>query len=45
MIIQDIPASRAGTVEDVAHTVSFLMSDKSGYINGEMIHVTGGWQS
>ncbi|RYG73821.1 SDR family oxidoreductase [Lentibacillus lipolyticus] len=45
IIIQDIPASRAGTVEDVANTVSFLMSDKSGYINGEIIHVTGGWMS
>ncbi|TRM12456.1 SDR family oxidoreductase [Lentibacillus cibarius] len=45
MIIQDIPASRAGTVDDVAHTVSFLMNEKSGYINGEIMHVTGGWLS
>ncbi|GAA0445026.1 EF-P-5 aminopentanone reductase [Lentibacillus halophilus] len=44
-IIQDIPAGRAGTVEDVAHAVSFLMNEKSGYINGEIIHVTGGWLS
>lgn len=44
-IIHDIPASRAGTPEDVAHTVGFLMSDHADYIHGEIIHVSGGWRS
>lgn len=44
-IIQDIPANRAGTSEDIAHSVSFLMSEQSDYIHGEIIHVNGGWRS
>ncbi|SFA76524.1 3-oxoacyl-[acyl-carrier protein] reductase [Lentibacillus halodurans] len=44
-IIHDIPANRAGTSKDVAHTVSFLMSKQSDYIHGEIIHVSGGWRS
>jgi 3-oxoacyl-[acyl-carrier protein] reductase len=33
---------RLGEPEDVANTVAFLCSDLAGYINGELIHVTGG---
>ncbi|QKY69082.1 elongation factor P 5-aminopentanone reductase [Lentibacillus sp. CBA3610] len=44
-IIHDIPANRAGTSDDIAHTVSFLMSKQSDYIHGEIIHVSGGWRS
>ncbi|WP_010530690.1 elongation factor P 5-aminopentanone reductase [Lentibacillus jeotgali] len=44
-IVDDIPANRAGTSEDVANTVSFLMNEQSDYIHGEIIHVSGGWQS
>ncbi|GGK00481.1 putative oxidoreductase YmfI [Lentibacillus kapialis] len=43
-IIQDIPANRAGTSDDVANTVSFLMNDQSDYVHGEIIHVSGGWR-
>ncbi|WP_164668935.1 elongation factor P 5-aminopentanone reductase [Virgibacillus doumboii] len=43
MITKDIPINRVGTVDDVAHTVCFLMSEKSSYIQGEIINVTGGW--
>lgn len=33
---------RLGEPEDVADAVAFLASDRSGYITGETIHVTGG---
>jgi len=42
-IISEIPVNRAGTVDDIAHAVSFLLDEKSNYIQGEIIHVTGGW--
>lgn len=42
-IIADIPMNRAGTVCDIANTVCFLLGDQSNYIQGEIIHVTGGW--
>jgi len=29
-------------VEDVAEMVSFLCSDKAGYITGQVIHINGG---
>lgn len=41
-IIKTIPARRIGTVEDVANVVEFLISDKSSYINGQVIPVNGG---
>lgn len=37
-----IPAKRFGTVDDVAETVAFLLSDKASYINGTNIHINGG---
>ncbi|MFC4095325.1 3-oxoacyl-ACP reductase FabG [Euzebyella saccharophila] len=37
-----IPANRFGTAEEVAHVVSFLASQKSGYITGEVININGG---
>jgi 3-oxoacyl-[acyl-carrier protein] reductase len=36
------PTGRAGTPEDVAATVGFLVSDNAGYISGQMIAVDGG---
>ncbi len=39
---QIIPMQRFGTPEEVAEVVSFLSSDKSSYITGEVISVTGG---
>jgi len=41
-IISTIPAQRIGTPEEVAHAVDFLCSEKSGYINGQVIGVNGG---
>ena len=37
-----IPANRFGTAEEVAHAVSFLASNKSSYITGEVLNINGG---
>ena len=37
-----IPLNRFGSVEEVAHLVSFLASEKSSYITGEVININGG---
>ena len=42
-IISHIPLNRAGMTDDVANAVSFLMSDKSNYIQGEVMNISGGW--
>ena len=39
------PMGRAGTVEDVANTVLFLVSPASGHITGQNIIVDGGWSA
>ncbi len=40
-----IPAGRIGEAEEVAHLVSFLASEKSAYITGEVININGGLYS
>jgi len=42
-IIDDIPSGRLGKAEEVADSVEFLLSDKSSYINGQVLAVNGGW--
>ncbi|MBL4873347.1 MAG: SDR family oxidoreductase, partial [Rhodobacteraceae bacterium] len=37
-----IPINRFGKAEEVAHLVSFLASEKSSYITGEVININGG---
>ncbi len=37
-----VPANRFGNPEEVAHLVSFLASEKSSYITGEVININGG---
>src|SRR5699024_7608841 len=44
-IIAHIPLNRPGLASDVAHTVRFLMDEKSDYIQGEIVNITGGWQN
>ncbi|MGM0437810.1 MAG: 3-oxoacyl-[acyl-carrier-protein] reductase [Bacillota bacterium] len=41
-LIDEIPLSRLGKGEDVAELVSFLASDRSDYITGQVINVDGG---
>ena len=36
------PVKRAGQPEDVADAIAFLVSERAGFISGEVLHVTGG---
>ncbi|MBQ1725248.1 MAG: SDR family oxidoreductase, partial [Muribaculaceae bacterium] len=40
--IQRIPLRRGGTVDDIANVATFLASDMSSYITGQVIQVDGG---
>lgn len=42
-ILAATPQKRFGTAEEVAATVAFLASDGGGFIDGENIHINGGW--
>jgi 3-oxoacyl-[acyl-carrier protein] reductase len=37
-----IPLGRPGTPEEVAAAVAFLVSDKTSYITGQVLHISGG---
>ena len=37
-----IPVRRVGQPDDVAHTISFLVSDGAGFVSGQVIYVAGG---
>ena len=40
--LEAIPTGRYGTVDEIAATVAFLLSDAAGYITGQNIRVDGG---
>ncbi|MFT4413632.1 elongation factor P 5-aminopentanone reductase [Fredinandcohnia humi] len=42
-ISEDIPLGRIGEPYEVAHAVSFLLSNKASYITGQVLSVNGGW--
>lgn len=42
VMLQEIPAGRMGTPEDVANAVAFLVSDEAAYITGQVLSVDGG---
>ena len=37
-----IPLARMGTVTEIANVAAFLLSDKSSYVNGQILEVDGG---
>jgi 3-oxoacyl-[acyl-carrier protein] reductase len=37
-----IPVRRVGTPDDVAHMISFLVSEGAGFVSGQVIYVAGG---
>ena len=39
---EQIPVRRVGQVDDVAHTISFLVSEGAGFVSGQVIYVAGG---
>ena len=39
---QQIPVGRIGVPDDVAHTISFLVSEGAGFVSGQVIYVAGG---
>ena len=42
MAAKEIPVHRVGQPEDIAHTVSFLVSEGAGFVSGQVIYVAGG---
>ncbi|MFK3938758.1 elongation factor P 5-aminopentanone reductase [Alkalihalobacillus sp. NPDC078783] len=43
LIKDEIPAGRFGKPEEIADAISFLVSDQSNYINGQIIEINGAW--
>ena len=43
-LIKNIPLRKMGEVIDIANAVLFLVSDESGYITRQIIHVSGGME-
>lgn len=41
--VAQIPAGRPGAPDDVAAAAAFLASPGADYINGQVLHVNGGW--
>ncbi|MDF4311417.1 SDR family oxidoreductase, partial [Vibrio parahaemolyticus] len=42
MMESKTPLGRMGSVQDIANGVSFLTSDKSAYITGQVLKIDGG---
>jgi 3-oxoacyl-[acyl-carrier protein] reductase len=42
-IVEQIPAGRAGTPEDIAEAVLYLASPQASFVTGEVLNVNGGW--
>ncbi|SPK77279.1 protein of unknown function (plasmid) [Cupriavidus taiwanensis] len=42
MVNRDVPLRRLGNPLEVAHTIYFLSTESSSYINGAEIHINGG---
>jgi 3-oxoacyl-[acyl-carrier protein] reductase len=42
MAAEQIPVRRVGRPDDIAHTISFLVSEGAGFVSGQVIYVAGG---
>jgi 3-oxoacyl-[acyl-carrier protein] reductase len=42
VVSEQTPVRRVGVPDDIAHTVSFLVSEGAGYVSGQVIYVAGG---
>lgn len=42
-IREETALGRLGTPNDTAHLVSFLLSERGGWINGQLLHSNGGY--
>jgi 3-oxoacyl-[acyl-carrier protein] reductase len=42
MAAEQTPVRRVGRPEDIAHTISFLVSEGAGFVSGQVIYVAGG---
>ena len=42
-IAEDIPLGRLAKPEEIASSISFLLSDQASYITGHVLRVNGGW--
>ena len=38
----EYPCAGSGIASDVAHTISFLVSEGAGFVSGQVIYVAGG---
>lgn len=41
-IVESVPVRRLGTPEDVAHSASFFLDDRAGFVTGQVLYVCGG---
>ncbi|MEC8881804.1 MAG: beta-ketoacyl-ACP reductase [Pseudomonadota bacterium] len=42
LVLEKIPMKRLGQAADIAHAVSYLIDEESGYITGTSLHINGG---
>jgi 3-oxoacyl-[acyl-carrier protein] reductase len=41
-VAKDIPVARTGVPADIAHAVSFFVSEEAGFVSGQVLYVAGG---
>ncbi|GJF07564.1 3-oxoacyl-ACP reductase [Pseudonocardia sp. D17] len=40
--VAELPVGRAGQGEDIAHAVSYFVDERSGFVSGQVLYVSGG---